>query len=1309
MRTDKKTSHKQEKKGSSRGHKQGVVGYSRKSALLEEAITHMNNGKYGRSSAALKELLSLDPQNTEARRLFATLHLRLGSLVTAREAFESLANEAIGRQDYWLAESLLREYLAAGPRCIPFLEQLAHVYQEKGDEMAAVTELGKAIEILLEDPDPDNPQKSAQLYKKVRALAPASPVAFQFSSSFDVQTGEFRVARPHDGEEQAVSPPSDPTPAAEPPAELMPWERPDEELSSEPRSPSKLFSSQEPELTPHPLPVSDDLSLPDSPLPSLHSADSVESSLKDSPEATSASSHEALSSLDCTQPLEIQAPEQESVPAEPLLSVRAAEEPEHEIALHESTASTATEPESILARMPWEHVADAALQIVEREMPVESVTDQPGAETFGLEVPETTSVGVEAAAVLSQPEPGLLPSPPDVPLSEPTAPTAPDASRAAQPPVASPVHPSSFSWTAIFDTAWKIAIGTETPAPVVTDNEKGQSSDSQGESTQLEANTGSVSAEIEQTIQTFPSSLQDIPDITPNTNGQYVDPQPGDVVSTETSVPTSNENAVQDVGHESFRIAEPQTKEERAVIQEPVIQNSTAIGEHSEFSYVSYPPADTLSPVSPVPPVAEQIVSVPPEDRDFIEEKVNDQPADVQISRDSQPVEEDQGETIAPVAEAVPAPNISSSDIPALRTDIGASLQPSPDTTFEATSTNSLSPWNTGEVSVQLHRPSAKKNKWDKEQPPIDETPAATPSELGHHDESVSDEPLIADELLSEPPIDTRPEWAQAVDAIQLRQSEAVNPSSLEAVSPEAKDDHVALPSSRVASAVDVLFNQTARMDDGPTHDRMTYAKPRSRTAIRLARLRIALQSLVVSCFSTTRAFVLLCVSIVTLCLFMAALGIGTIALVWIAMEESPSPRYQSMTASPQRVVTDQAKNGYLLLLGLDSPPGQDPIQAGYERKPTEQDSSLALSCLHEADIAGTPNGGSAPANAVNAWFRSADPLARLKGQAETIKPLVSKESSVLSRYQQWLGMPFDDWGYGTLASPDCSRVLLIHRLFVLEGFNQDGAAGIGRLEKDMEAWRGALSQSRTLMVKMMAAAAIHDDTALVSSLLTRPDLDGPSLARLSKLVRPLDQAELSVKWPMQSHLIWAMRNVSGELKKDRGEERLLYGTLAAALPLPVQRRANAYAEYYDAANKAVAEGRYVSLPKSSAFVRNPASGVMDYLSNPVELLAGLEPVPSWDPYVGKMVETDAQLRLASLQAWVRRGPQDADFLARLAKAGQAYYDPFTGLPMLVNQQKRLLYSVGRDGKDQEGDPRYDVAVSIPSMVDRAESKRTSK
>lgn len=206
MRSNEKLPGKSDKTQTLRGHQHGVVGYSRKTALLEETITHMNAGKYGRSSAALKELLALDPNNMEARRLFATLHLRLGSLIPAKQAFDSLISEAFQRQDYWLAESLLREYLAVGTRCVPFLEKLGALYQEKGDTLEAVAEYGKAIDILIEDPDPDNQHHVSQLYAKIRELAPASPVAFRLASFFDAQTGELLACQAGDSGQSTVAP-----------------------------------------------------------------------------------------------------------------------------------------------------------------------------------------------------------------------------------------------------------------------------------------------------------------------------------------------------------------------------------------------------------------------------------------------------------------------------------------------------------------------------------------------------------------------------------------------------------------------------------------------------------------------------------------------------------------------------------------------------------------------------------------------------------------------------------------------------------------------------------------------------------------------------------------------------------------------------------------------------------------------------------------------------------------------------------------------------------------------------------------------
>jgi ribosomal protein S16 len=428
-------------------------------------------------------------------------------------------------------------------------------------------------------------------------------------------------------------------------------------------------------------------------------------------------------------------------------------------------------------------------------------------------------------------------------------------------------------------------------------------------------------------------------------------------------------------------------------------------------------------------------------------------------------------------------------------------------------------------------------------------------------------------------------------------------------------------------------------------------------------------------------------------CVVLVAIGIGAVVLAWIVMEAPPSPVYHNLTMTPPLALTDSRKNGYFMLLGFEASGEQDPLQVGYERKVEASDLQAAKACMLGDEGKGTTK---ASANAVGDSFTSTDPVAQLKLQAAAVRSWVAQESLALKRYQQWLGMPFEDVGYGQILSPNCAHILLAHRLYLAEGFAQDLNTGLGRLETDMGSWRAVIGQSKTLMMKMLAATALQDDAAMASGLLTRPDLDGTIIGRLGKAVRPLDQVELSLRWPMQSHLAWATKAVTTGLKNDNANERPLYVTLAAAMPLPVQQRSNAYAEYYEAASKAVAEGRYTSLPKPSSFIRTPANSAFDYVANPIEHIIGIEPLPSWDPYVGRTVETDARLRLAGLQSWIRQGAQDGNVVTRLAKAGQAHYDPFTGLPMLVNQQKGLIYSVGRDGKDQEGDPLHDVVAAVP-------------
>lgn len=1410
MRTDKRSSQKADKKGPARAHKRGVVGYSKKSALLEEAITQMNAGKYGRSSASLKELLALDPHNTEARRLFATLHLKLGSLVTARQAFESLANEAIGRQDYWLAESLLREYLAAGPRCVPFLELLAHVYQAKGDDMAAVGELGKAIEILRDDPDLEHPQKASQLYSKIRELAPASPVAFQLASLFDVQTGEFlvrpsSVASPVSADEAPESlQNAGPSGIAMEtvPSEVMPWEQIEEPAADSIDASGSLTNanlpvtheaqeqgtdpSEEPPPSVPAEPVSLDQdavsplegaaprvdatvsllqpagtafetpAIPEpaesanpslierSTLPPANEPDVRETQNGEETSAPSIPETESLKAVPSPMPWEqvadssIVIPEPDSPSAQASVSSRdtSTQSLDAEIGgsaprvpfepVSTAAGDAGTLPESVEAAstgvssglpspMPWEQVADGAMQIPEAE---------PSPVPDGILSGELTLAAPDVTPQSAPPLPSSDPIP--FQLADQTAAAVSDRSADAEefrldiaaPEKESPTESatetsrtSSFSWNSVFDKAWKFAAGTTSPGtPTPSEKPQEESWDLQdvGRNRESEpAPHGSSPIEAAAAPQTSPVPTEEA------TVSEGLASSPG-----HPSGQAVEERAVR--GEDTFRVASAPAAspapEPESSFPEPIESGSAVL---PAYQAALSPDSEPASPVLPAMPVSFSTVV----EEQHIPEA---EPSAVEPLEMTEPVEPVHPESSSVALAPEPAP-VEPQPVPeelSQTVNVAPTIAEPPPPVSVPPPVGAPSHWNTGEVAVQLHRPTAKKKKWEKqpneaaEAPPV---PAAGFEALSEQLSEAIREWESAPAEATAPPVaeaiapaveDTRPDWMQASDAITFGQSPA---QVSEAPTPEtpATSGSVSFreesepASSTAASAVDVLFSSGGTDSHVRTHEPAAWSKPRPRLMARLHRVRIGVSSFVGSCFSTTRSLTFLALMIGVTTTVVAVLAIGALGLAWMTMESPPSTLYQNLTITPSRTVTDPKKNGYFLLLGFDAPAGKDPVQAGYERKAGEQDAAAAQACIGGDDAIDGVSSGGASAHVVKGWFRSGDPVGQLKGQGDTVRSLASRESSSLARYQQWLTMPFDDWGYGQLLSPNCGHVLLAHRLFLLEGFGQDSAVGLDRLETDLQAWRAALGQSKTLMMKMLAVAAVQDDVTMASGLLSHAELDGSSLTRLSKMVRPLDQVELSVRWPMQSHFVWATKGVAAELKEDRSNDRPWYVSLVAAMKLPVQRRANAYAEYYEATNKAVAEGRFTNLPKPSGFIRTPATTLVDYLANPVEHIVGIEPPPAWDPYVMRVVETDAQLRLAGLQAWIRRGPQDGDLLTRLAKAGQAYYDPFTGLPMLVNQRKGLLYSVGRDGKDQEGDRAHDVAVAIPSVVSSSsEGKR---
>ena len=118
---------------------------------------------------------------------------------------------------------------------------LGQVYEQKGDAMAAVTEYGKAIEVLTEDPDPDHPTRATELFAKIRSLVPGSPVAFRLARCSmrppakccppsRERANKFRQTNRIQGCQPLVK---DQSAAVAP----MPWEQPEETVVAEPSLP----------------------------------------------------------------------------------------------------------------------------------------------------------------------------------------------------------------------------------------------------------------------------------------------------------------------------------------------------------------------------------------------------------------------------------------------------------------------------------------------------------------------------------------------------------------------------------------------------------------------------------------------------------------------------------------------------------------------------------------------------------------------------------------------------------------------------------------------------------------------------------------------------------------------------------------------------------------------------------------------------------------------------------------------------------------------------------------------------------------
>ncbi|HKN86241.1 MAG TPA: hypothetical protein VJV04_05245, partial [Nitrospiraceae bacterium] len=422
------------------------------------------------------------------------------------------------------------------------------------------------------------------------------------------------------------------------------------------------------------------------------------------------------------------------------------------------------------------------------------------------------------------------------------------------------------------------------------------------------------------------------------------------------------------------------------------------------------------------------------------------------------------------------------------------------------------------------------------------------------------------------------------------------------------------------------------------------------------------------------------------------ALIIGGAASLWLGVEQKPSEVFQHLVSvSPPKTIEDWKNNGYILLIGFGATSSMDPMQAGYDRW-LNANTGATQGCpvrTKGQSVARIASHTQTSTDQLNASDSSTSFVAEWSQGKEDIDP----QGQLVSRYRRWLNLPFEDWGFNHLGSPDCGQILAVHRLYVADGFTQSLTAGLDRLETDLTAWRKVLAQAKTLSIKSMAAEGIGDDLAVMSGILNRQNIENKVIQRMMRMARPLDPEERSLRWPMQNEFALAVKRMDSRVRPHADTDPSL-AVAIAKMPLPKQRTLNMYAAYYEALIKA-AGSPHSTMPKLYDFANTPSRTWLDYGFNPIDNLIVADPMPDWDAITGGIMETDARLRLAGLQARLRAPSQDSSLVTRIAQAGPSFYDPFTELPMLVNATRGMIYSVGMDHKDDGGDPTFDVSVTF--------------
>ena len=466
---------------------------------------------------------------------------------------------------------------------------------------------------------------------------------------------------------------------------------------------------------------------------------------------------------------------------------------------------------------------------------------------------------------------------------------------------------------------------------------------------------------------------------------------------------------------------------------------------------------------------------------------------------------------------------------------------------------------------------------------------------------------------------------------------------------------------------------------------------------------------------------------LVTICLL--AVFVEVSGLLWSGKRDAPSETFQRLSQPPEVRIETPLSNGYFLLLGFAAEPSADPVQVGYEIW-LEANAHRGHRVYNlEKNQRAALRVPLQPGEIVPQWTAD-NPIAALRRSDASFRGSMDRYAVLTARYERWLDMPFEDWGYGQAGSPRAKEVIVAHRLYVAGGFTTSSTVGFQRLYQDTVAWRRVLAEAKTVSLKLLALTIVDENVTLLSRALSEPSHDVRLLSTAQMMAHGFTTEEATLRWPVQHEFALGLARRQDAFSVDhfvgwhdadttRKEIATLAGLRQDAIdrvahPRPrkvfgmavdSQRTWDAYATFYEATIKA-SEIVHAPLPRWSDISHATSRSLFESVFTATDF------EPSWEPITQRILEADAHVRLAGLQLALRETSTDK-VSERISLAGPEFFDPFSGLPMLWSPAQHRLYSVGKDGLDDGGDPTFDVVVPLVLSSDqqppRATPSRTNR